>query len=97
MSVAHSAARYPPSMKRKSREAAEQAAPANAVPGPAPGTGVVPLEGEGAEGDSGGAFQYATGVGSSERHMYQVATLRQGAQASATSRASLRLTGSPEK
>ena len=40
--------------------------------------------------------QYATGVGSSERHMYQVATLRQGAQASATSRASLRLTGSPE-
>ena len=38
--------------------AAERASPANAVPGPAPGTGVVPLpkrEGEGAEGDSGGA------------------------------------------
>ena len=37
--------------------------------------------------------QYATGSGSSERHMYQVATLRQGCQAPATSRASLRLTG----
>ncbi len=41
--------------------------------------------------------QYATGSGASERQIYQVATLHQGFQASATSRASLRLTGSPEK
>ena len=40
--------------------------------------------------------QYVTGSGSSERQIYQVATLHQGFQASATSRASLRLTGSPE-
>ena len=54
-------------------------------------------KGEAASAAQGDALQYATGVGSSERHMYHVATLRQGAQASATSRASLRLTGSPEK
>ena len=34
------------SMKRKSREAAEQAKPANAVAEPAPATGVVPLRGK---------------------------------------------------
>jgi hypothetical protein len=41
--------------------------------------------------------QYSTGSGSSERHKYQVATERNGAQASPTSRASARLTGSPLK
>ena len=41
--------------------------------------------------------QYATGSGSSDRQMYQVATLRYGAQATATSRASLRQTGSPRE
>jgi hypothetical protein len=37
-------------------------------------------------------YQYATGNGSSERQMYQVATPQYGAQAAATSRISLRLT-----
>ena len=78
-----------------------QATPANAADGPAPAAGVVPLpeerRGKRPSAAQGDALQYATGVGSSERHMYHVATLRQGAQASATSRASLRLTGSPEK
>src|SRR6478735_2740614 len=41
--------------------------------------------------------QYSTGTGSRLRHMYQVATVRQGSQLAETSRASLRDTGSPEK
>src|SRR5437868_3101921 len=41
--------------------------------------------------------QYSTGTGSNERQIYQVATVQYGAQAAATSRASLRLTTSPEK
>jgi hypothetical protein len=36
-------------------------------------------------------------IGSKLRHKYQVATVRQGSQLAATSRASLRDTGSPEK
>ncbi len=42
-------------------------------------------------------YQYSTGKGSSDRQRYQVATVRQGSQLAATSRASLRETGSPEK
>jgi hypothetical protein len=41
--------------------------------------------------------QYSTGSGSRLRQIYQVATDRNGAQASATSRASARETGSPLK
>ena len=48
-------------------------------------------------GRSGAGAQYSTGKGSSERQIYQVATLQYGAHAAATSRASLRLTASPEK
>ncbi len=42
-------------------------------------------------------YQYSTGSGSSDRHRYHVPTVRQGSQLAATSRASLRDTGSPEK
>src|SRR6476469_751351 len=37
--------------------------------------------------------RYSTGTGSSERHKYHVATVRQGSQLADTSRASLRETG----
>jgi len=40
---------------------------------------------------------FYTGTGSRLRHKYHVATVRQGSQFAATSRASLRETGSPEK
>ena len=43
------------------------------------------------------AHQYSTGSGSRLRQIYQVATERNGAQASPTSRASARDTGSPLK
>ena len=79
---------------------AEQAIPAIAVAGVSPVTGDAPLRGKrniAQRVEQRGCAQYATGRGSSERHMYHVATLRQGAQAWATSRTSLRLTGSPEK